>query len=188
MKENINSNSESSSSSHVESYLKNENKEENKLKSNLVKKIPSNLIENEDKNNNYKIFLSNADKKTFQSLTPLTPFKDSQINDEIYPGEDFMICNKYLNMNNIIKNIIFEENNDNNDSNNLNIYNNLSNIIFEFKKKTENNFDIINEESFTLDSSYENLNEISKYSYIDNKLLQADVKNLICGNKKIGLL
>ena len=191
------SNSESSSSSHVESYLKNENKEENKLKSNLVTKKSSNLIENEDKNNNEenknlndkkninnnnsKIFFSNADKKTFQTLTP---FKDSQINDEIYPGEDFIICNKSSNKNNIIKNIIFEENNDNNDSNNLNTYNNLSNIIFEFKKKTENNFDIINEESFTLDRSYENLNEISNYSYSDNKLIQAEVKNLLCNNKK----
>ncbi len=95
-----------------------------------------------------------------------------------------MICNKSSNTNNIIKNIIFEENNNNNNSNNLNIYKNYNNIIFEFKKKTENNFDIINEESFTLDRTYENLNEISNYSYIDNKLLQADVKNLICGNKK----
>ena len=95
-----------------------------------------------------------------------------------------MICNnKSSNKNNIIKNIIFEENNDNSDSNNLN-FKNYSNIIFEFKKKNENNFDIINEESFTLDSSYENLNEISNYSYSDNKILQADVKNLICDNKK----
>jgi CRP-like cAMP-binding protein len=195
---NFNSNSESSSSSHVEKYLKNKNEKENKLKSNLKKKKSSNLIVNKDKNNNeknkkknsdsskknnnYKIFLSNADKKTFQTITPLTPFKDSQINDEIYPGEDFMICKS--SNNNITKNIIFEENTVNIDSNFLNIHKNYSSKMFEFKKKTKINFDIVNEECFTLDSSYENLNEISNYSYSDNKLIQAEVKNLISGNKK----
>ena len=188
-----NNSDSSSSSSHMESYLSNKNLEEK----NKLNKNHTNLIDNDDKENteekkneldikngNNKIFLSNADKKTFQTLTP---FRDSQINDEIYPGEDFMICNKSLSTitNNISKNIIFEENkNDNNNEfNNSDKTKNYNNIIFDLKKNNENNFDIINEESFTLDSSYDNLNELSNYSYSNNKYLQENVKFLINKSK-----
>ena len=106
--------------------------------------------------------------------------------------------NKLLGDNSIsqinLENVLIENNSVNSDKGNkkINIYNNIvinnshknENIINENYKKI-NKFEILENSStnsFTIYSSYENLNKISKYKYASNKALHQKVKNLLQQN------
>ena len=106
--------------------------------------------------------------------------------------------NKLLGENSLsqinLENVLIENNSVNSDKRNkkINIYNNIvinnshknDNIINENYKKI-NKFEILENSSinsFTIYSSYENLNQISKYKYASNKTLHQKVKNLIQQN------
>ena len=84
----------------------------------------------------------------------VTPYKPNEINNEIYPYEcDIRTCEK------------------------LDCENNL-NFLYYFKPKS--NISICSTEiSFSIDSQYENINEISDYKYSKDPKMQTHIKNLL---------
>ena len=103
----------------------------------------------------------------------LTPFSPTEINDEIYPNEQFIFKEKstghlnsqntetnsgYLLNNNIIDNSIVSKNNSKNNNDNL---------------------EINNVYSFYFQNSYNNINELTNFNYINDKKIQMKFEKYI---------
>ena len=168
-------------------------KDENKLDSNkkykptLFKKEDSNISNNEKPLNNNK---ENNIQNNFEDKK--VKIKEFDVNDEIYPGEDFIINTYenekshnfrlitkkeypkiisdkvYINNFNIIKSPIFET-----------YYNNNYNLqnLDKNDKKIFNNLEISSTAStLEINSTYENLNCITNNRYASNGILQKKTK------------
>ncbi len=141
----------------------------------------SNLInENNDEFFDNLKFNSEISNKSNNENVNLTPFKSFEINDEIYPNEEFIISNISKNNSDLttISNVI--NNNSKKNTNNINNNNNENKEIF-----FHDNFIISsNEINFFIESSYENINFLSGNNYINDKNLQQKIKSLF-GKKSI---
>ena len=85
-----------------------------------------------------------------------TPYKPEEINNEIYPNENFM---KYNNTNNIAHKIINKKCNSNNNNDNVSICS--------------------TEISFSINSKYENIDELSDYRYSKIPKLRKKIKSIL---------
>ena len=128
----------------------------------------------------------NLDKK---SIIKVTPFLPDDINDEIYPNETFFNGdlneeNKYTkNKTKELKTRIKKEYNTyktfiktygNDNSNKMNIDTTILNLSI-----------CSTEISFTLNSEYENINELSDYKYTKDKKLRAKISNILKGKEDL---
>ena len=126
------------------------------------------------------------DKK---SIIKVTPFLPDDINDEIYPNETFFNGdlneeNKYTkNKTKELKTRIKKEYNTyktfiktygNDNSNKMNIDTTILNLSI-----------CSTEISFTLNSEYENINELSDYKYTKDKKLRAKISNILKGKEDL---
>ena len=180
-----------------------ENKEKIKIKFNYRRntgkrnktisiKLNKNCDFFKDVNKNNKTFINHH--LTNDLNINLTPFKEEEINQEIYPNEIFEINitsrnSEFLSVNNFAKFNIGKKNNFYNKSSKIQMIldTNISdfNPKNEIKKNDEKNL-ITKEANFNIKSSYENLNSLSHYIYINNDNLQNKIKNFF--NKKISKL
>ena len=155
----------------------NQNNTNNNNINNIEEEI---LINNNSKNENNLIGeINNESNKNI--LNP--KFNPEQINDELYPGESILSnCNKEENLKGKINtntniNILSKILSDNLYINNLNIIGtNYVNTVIQNKIP---NFQISKENSFEIDSSYENINKITKYIYIHDKNLEEETKSFL---------
>ena len=85
-----------------------------------------------------------------------TPYKPEEINNEIYPNENFM---KYNNTNNIAHKIINKKCNSNNNNDNVSVCS--------------------TEISFSINSKYENIDELSDYRYSKIPKLRKKIKSIL---------
>ena len=106
----------------------------------------------------------------------LTPFKPEEINEEIYPEDNYYLFNENESFNvNVRKSIV---NNGNEFKNENNFYFNKINYNDTIKKY--NNISICSTEiSFTVNSEYENINELSDYNYSKDKKLRERVIDVL---------
>ena len=119
----------------------------------------------------------------------LTPFKSFEINDEIYPNEEFIISNISKNNSDLttISNVV---NNSKKNVNNNTYNNNVNNVNNNNNNENKEIFfhDFIissNEINFTIKSSYENINVLSGNKYLNDKNLQEKIKNFLVNKKGI---
>ena len=119
----------------------------------------------------------------------LTPFKSFEINDEIYPNEEFIISNISKNNSDLttISNVVNNsKKNVNNNTYNISINNVNNNNNNENKEIFFHDFIISsNEINFTIKSSYENINVLSGNKYLNDKNLQEKIKNFLVNKKGI---
>ena len=157
------------------------------VKSNLseiptsLKIIKKNIFPEEEFNN-----LNSLQNNNTNNTNNLTPFSPTDINDEIYPNEQFIFKeqsthnlnsqntesnSRCLLNNNIIYNSNLSKSNvskNSNDSKNNNVCkNNNENLI------------INNVCSFTYQNSYNNINELTHFKYISNKIIQFKLEDYI---------
>ncbi len=154
----------------------------NKISLSQTSMIKTNLSEvpNSPKTINMNIFpekynnLNNLQNNNTNKISGgLTPFSPTEINDEIYPNEQFIFKEKstnhlnsqntetnsgYLLNNNIIDNSIFSKNNSKNNNYNL---------------------EINNVYSFYFQNSYNNINELTNFNYINDKKMQMKFEKYI---------
>ena len=156
---------------------KNNNKITNTEEEVLLKKHVH--FSNED-NNLKKI----NNKSLNKELISTSSFNPEIINEEIYPGENFIIktCDDDLKgkiINNINK--LSQILSDNTYINNLNIYRSscLSDKVVKI-----NNFEISSESTIEIKSSYENINKITDYKYIKDDNLKEETKNFLISKCK----
>ena len=95
------------------------------------------------------------------SRSNYTPYKPEEINNEIYPNENFM---KYNNPNSIEPLVINNKNKNNNNNNN----NNNDNVSV-----------CSTEISFSINSKYENIDELSDYRYSKIPKLRKKIKSIL---------
>ena len=119
----------------------------------------------------------------------LTPFKSFEINDEIYPNEEFIISNISKNNSDLttISNVV---NNSKKNVNNNTYNNNVNNVNNNNNNENKEIFfhDFIissNEINFTIKSSYKNINVLSGNKYLNDKNLQEKIKNFLVNKKGI---
>ena len=141
---------------------------------------------------NRKISMNNFDKNNFI----IHQISKDKNNDLISHNNSFDKIYKLLSENNIsntnIEKVLNDNHSINNDKRNkkINIYNNI--VINNSQKNNytntninyikQNKFDILvnsSADSFSINSTYENINKISKYKYSNNKSLQEKVKKLL---------
>ena len=106
----------------------------------------------------------------------LTPFSPADINDEIYPNEQFIFKEKSTGQ-------INSQNTESNSGyllNNNIIYN--SNVSKDISKNNNDNLVINNVYSFYYQNSYKNINELSNFKYINNKLMQIKLEKILTDN------
>ena len=156
--------------------------EKNKKKENNLSEVKSIL----------KISKSNDNSKNDEF------FEDREINNEIYNNESFNLNfkknifskNVYSNINNSFYEIKFD--NLNNSNNCSSIKNNLSSRLLISKNEKPNikfnNLTSTKENSIHLNSSYENINKISNYKYINDINLQNKTKLFINDECKTNLI
>ena len=132
-------------------------------------------------NEHFKNSHSNSDSKNETNNNNkynLTPFRPEEINEEIYPNDNYYLFNENESLNDDRKSIV---NNDSLLKNENNFYfnkNNFINILYN----NNNNISVCSTEiSFTLNSEYENINELSDYSYSKDKTLQEKVIDVLKG-------
>ncbi len=164
-----NSNDENNYGSEEKEMNKISEKSENEEDSNSNNK--SEIINNDSKENKnleiQKTFKSeNTNRhKSISDDIEKTPFKPEDINDEIYPDETFVNSNK---------------NNENEKEESQ-----LKKILNNFINNNNHNFNnddisiCSTEISFTLNSEYENLNQLSDYKYSKDNKLRNKVKNFL---------
>ena len=136
--------------------------------SNKKSEIINNSMENKkiEKQKTFKSENTNRHKSISDDVEK-TPFKPEDINDEIYPDETFVNSNK---------------NNENEKEESQ-----LKKILNNFINNNNHNFNNDNisicstEISFTLNSEYENINELSDYKYSKDNKLRNKVKNFLKG-------
>ena len=168
------------------------NKESQKIKDENLERINEEIYFNEELVSsiiNQKISMNNYDKnnKIFNK-------KITENNDEIISkNNSFDKIYKLLNDNEIsnhsIKKLLLNNNSVHNDkeNKNINIYNNTvinnshknENTITNINYTKTNKFDILENtstNSFSINSTYENINKISKYKYASNKSFQLKIK------------
>jgi len=120
-------------------------------KNELITKKEIKNIENKNSlkfNNN---FLSKNYIEDNKNKINITPYRDEEINNEIYPGERFIITG---DSNQINKNLI---------NNNL----------------IQDNISMCSTESFSILSEYENINELCEFQYSKDKKIRKKIKNFI---------
>ena len=136
--------------------------------SNKKSEIINNSMENKkiEKQKTFKSENTNRHKSISDDVEK-TPFKPEDINDEIYPDETFVNSNK--------------NNEDEKEESQL------KKIVNNFINNNNHNFNNDNisicstEISFTLNSEYENINELSDYKYSKDNKLRNKVKNFLKG-------
>jgi hypothetical protein len=192
-KESINNNAEQSFNKVRKKSINSLFSKDNSYNYNFLFKSSNDL----NNNNNLLYMNSMSFSKTLNSKNSDNDefFKNREINNEIYENENFNIdINKkyiiYPEVTSLNKNYIKEFFEDKNSSN-LNDSNNLSSIrkkisskllIYNNEKTNRNTFENLcstKENSFQLNSSYENINKISKYKYIKDSHLQKSIKKFI---------
>ncbi len=145
--------------SECESEIENENKLKDRvynLNNDMNKKKKLNLYEKTSEGNNQSYFFPSGKSN-------ITPYKPNEINNEIYPYETFIVT-------------------ENNNINNNNLNTNLQSLL---KSKlnsnySENNNSICSTEiSFSIESEYENINEMSNYKYSKNEILKKKIKSIL---------
>ncbi len=162
-------------------------------------------IPNEEKGHNLQIIDSindNSSKKiysnenTIQNENHITPFLPEDINDEIYPNEIFFNGNLNVEDKQYLRNktkelklrinkeymtykkfnhyktssFLFDKNNNNNNNNNNDTILNCSICSTEI--------------SFTLNSEYENINELSDYKYSKDSKLRKKISDILKGKEE----
>ena len=170
------------------------------LKSNLseipssLKTIKMNIFPEEFNNIN-----SLQNNNNTNNTNNLTPFSPTDINDEIYPNEQFVFKEKSTNNLNsqnteinsgclLNNNIIYNSNVSKNSkvTKNSNITKNY-NISNDSKnnndiKNNNDNLSINNVCSFSFQKSYNNINELTNFKYINNKLIQFKLEDYIANS------
>ena len=159
-------------------------------------------IENVSDNSSKLIDLSKISKSKSENKDNLNSFKNLEINEEIYDNDNFDInIQKHFDISAIpfngkeqAKECELEKSLNSQNCNNFNILNNSNSSIFIksgilrnsncSKSERINNNKFINltstkENSLQLNSSYENINQISGGGYINNYSLQNKTKNFI---------
>ena len=113
-------------------------------------------------------------------------FNPEVVNEEIYPGEIFIIKayddeddlkEKIINNNIKLSQIV----SDNHHINNINI---CESNYLSTKVEKNNNFEISSESTFEIKSSYENINKITDYKYIKDDNLKEETKNFLISKCK----
>ncbi len=142
------------SSESLDSHFEESYEEKEKKKNTEVKKLNTYYASNKS--------LKFSFKK--ESENNLTPFKQNEINNEIYPSEQniFPI--------NLKKNHI--------EYKNKNFVNNLIQNNINIKNKN-NNFEIYKNDNFIIPNSYENINKICNNKYIKDFKTQNEIKKLL---------
>ena len=141
---------------------------------------------------NKRILMNNYDKNNYI----FHQIKNDKNEELISHSNSFDKINKLLKDNDIpdidIEKVLIDNNSNYGDQNNkkINIYNNIvinsshkkNNIINNSNYFQKNKFDyLVNStaDSFSINSTYENINKISKFKYASSKFLQEKVKNLL---------
>ena len=147
---------------------------------------------------NRRISMNNYDKNNFI----IHQISKEKNNDLISQNNSFDKIYKLLSGNNIsdanIENVLIDNHSVHSDKRNkkINIYNNIGinnsnkndNTNANTNYTKQNKFDILENssaDSFSINSTYENINKISKYKYSNNKSLQDKVKKLLNRNSSI---
>ena len=127
-------------------------------------------MENKKKKKQKTIKWENINRnKSISDDIEKSPIKPEDINDEIYPDETFVNSNK------------------NNENEKEKEESQLKKKLYDFININNNNFNNENisicstEISFTLNSEYENINELSDYKYSKDNKLRNKVKNFLKG-------
>ena len=189
---NDNSN-EKNSKNYEDSFKIEQEKTLNKNNIHNISQLSDEKIKKEEEN---KKFILSESKSSYSKIdnskndSENNFYKIREINNEIYENENFNINlhhydNCILNKNNYKES--FEEkkcNNLNDSNNNSSIKNKLSSriLIPNLENLYHNNFYNLSqtkENSIQLNSSYENINKISNYKYINNFILQNKTKQFI---------
>ena len=201
-------NESSSNSSSSDSTLKS-NKGRKKIKNKRISIKPhiseksedeESYIPNEEKDHNLQIIDSindNFSKKNYsneniiQNENHITPFLPEDINDEIYPNETFF--NGNLNVEdkkftrNKTKELKLRINKEYMTYKKFNHYK-TSSFLFDKNNNNDNNTNLncsicSTEISFTLNSEYENINELSDYKYSKDSKLRKKISNILKGKE-----
>ena len=201
-------NESSSNSSSSDSTLKS-NKGKKKIKNKRISinqhiseksEDEESYIPNEEKDHNLQIIDSindNFSKKNYsneniiQNENHITPFLPEDINDEIYPNETFF--NGNLNVEdkkftrNKTKELKLRINKEYMTYKKFNHYK-TSSFLFDKNNNNDNNTNLncsicSTEISFTLNSEYENINELSDYKYSKDSKLRKKISNILKGKE-----
>ena len=140
------------------SVLVNNEDEEESEDVDLNKISVKSAIKIDDLNERKKIEFN--EKNSYQNSN-ITPYKPNEINNEIYPFETFVV------------------NNINNDNNDLNVNYSLLKSKINSNYNDNNNSVCSTEISFSIESEYENINEMSNYIYSKNEVLKMKIKNIL---------
>ena len=146
-----------------------------------------------DKNSNQYTIVSNIDLdnennsiNSINNTNKITPYEESEINDEIYPNEVFFNGKNVNNKNNKkkgTKDLINKIKSDLKSP--LNIKLNNSDMNIDDNEKKELNISICSTEiSFTLYSEYENINELSDYKYSKDLKLRQKIRHFLKDDKE----
>ncbi len=105
------------------------------------------------------------DSSTKTNMIHITPYKPNEINNEIYPYETCIATsenqNKHINPNNILSNI-------------------QTLLKSRVHSEYNNNISICSTEiSFSIDSKYDNIDEISNYKYSKSLKIQRKIRNIL---------
>ena len=201
-------NESSSNSSSSDSTLKS-NKGRKKIKNKRISinqhiseksEDEESYIPNEEKDHNLQIIDSindNFSKKNYsneniiQNENHITPFLPEDINDEIYPNETFF--NGNLNVEdkkftrNKTKELKLRINKEYMTYKKFNHYK-TSSFLFDKNNNNDNNTNLncsicSTEISFTLNSEYENINELSDYKYSKDSKLRKKISDILKGKE-----
>ena len=201
-------NESSSNSSSSDSTLKS-NKGKKKIKNKRISinqhiseksEDEESYIPNEEKEHNLQIIDSindNLSKKNYsneniiQNENHITPFLPEDINDEIYPNETFF--NGNLNVEdkkftrNKTKELKLRINKEYMTYKKFNHYK-TSSFLFDKNNNNDNNTNLncsicSTEISFTLNSEYENINELSDYKYSKDSKLRKKISDILKGKE-----
>ena len=122
-----------------------------------------------------------SDSKSYDNnKKQLTPFKEHEINQEIYPNEVIYDEKHYKKIKNEINNIQYDFKLDFlTEKNNYLLRTKENNYLIRTKEKNFSNYSICSTEiSFSLHSEYENLNELSDYKYSKDLKLREKIRNI----------
>ena len=159
--------------------------------SNNTKKGSNFIIKNADLSNSFSINKGKISPKLFHKRETI-----ENINDEIYPGENFNIPLYEFERPNIINTNINNIKNFITDNKYINQFNiiGINYLGFPLYKKEENqksekthfnNLKISTESKLEINSSYENINEITSNQYIKNNQLKEETKRFLLDKCRI---
>ncbi len=123
-----------------------------------------------------------SDSKSYdKNKKQLTPFREDEINQEIYPNEVIYDEKHYKKIKNEINNIQYDFKLDFlTENNNYLTRTKEKNYLIKTKEKNFSNYSISSTEiSFSLHSEYENLNELSDYKYSKDLKLREKIRNIL---------